>query len=68
MTPEHLERMAAGRREAQDRRERAAVQAVRDFRRWLTEGSRKGTMPRAPSDAQYAMARRHGEPRSVLDR
>lgn len=59
--------MMAGREQARARRRRIAIVTVRDYRRWLLEGSRRGTMPPVPSDAQYAAARAAGECYSVLD-
>lgn len=67
MTPERLQAMQEGRQRARERRQRLAVQAVRDYRRWCLEGCRRGVMPPVPSDGQYRLARAAGEPFDVLE-
>lgn len=67
MTPERLQAMQRGREEARDRRRRQAIARVRNYRRWLHQGSRKGSMPAVPTDADYALAHAGGEPRSVWE-
>ena len=56
MTPDHMRKMAAGRKRWEREQHTAARQRVAAFKRWLRNGSPLSSIPPIPSDSDYRMA------------